>query len=150
MATGNRNEQAGTNASITTNGAGNGQIAVGATVIQIGTVNGGQIHLQPAAPPAGNQPVDGNRAGSDRVAKDATLSPPAADQEELVMLRQALSSLFDQGELRDLAFDLAVDYDDLPGAAKKDKARELVAFCRRRGRLAELKLAIEERRPGAL
>ena len=82
-------------------------------------------------------------------------TPGAAERltiarEQLVALRQALSNLFDEGELRDLVFDLAIDYDSLPGAAKKDKARELVAFCRRHDQLDELKLAILQRRPDAL
>ena len=40
-------------------------------------------------------------------------------------LRQTLSSRFNESELRTLCFDLKVDYDDLPGKAKSDKAREL-------------------------
>jgi hypothetical protein len=129
---------AGRNVSVTTNGNNNGQIAVGAAVIQIGTVNDSEINFRPAASTAAGSPP----------AEDPALLPPAAEQEELVALRQILSSLFDQEELRDLAFDLAVDYDSLPGAAKKDKARELVAFCRRHGRLDELKRAVLLRRPG--
>ena len=122
--------------SITTNGNNNGQIAMGGTVIQFGAVNGGTVNLQPAGPsPAGGDPA---------------LPLPAAERAELVTLRRLLNSLFDEEELRDLVFDLAVEYDNLAGAAKKDKARELVAHCQRHGRLAELKLAIIQRRPGAL
>jgi len=78
------------------------------------------------------------------------LSLPAAEQEEILALRQVLDDRFGEEDLRDLVFDLAIDYDDLPGKARKHKARELVAFCRRRGRLAELRSAILQRRPGVL
>ena len=30
---------------------------------------------------------------------------------------------------------MGIDYDDLPGQGKKDKARELIAYCQRYGRL---------------
>ena len=120
---------------ITTNGN-NGQVAIGGTVIQFGPVNGGTVNLMPAgSPPGGDDPA---------------LHLPASEKEALVALRQVLSSLFDEEELRDLVFDLAIEYDNLPGAAKKDKARELVAFYHRRGRISDLKLAILRRRPGAL
>lgn len=126
----------GKNLAIDNHGANNGQMAIGGTIIQFGSVNGGTVNLQPA--------------GSPPAAGDSETHLPAAERAELVTLRRLLNSLFDQEELRDLVFDLAIEYDDLPGAAKKDKARELVAFCRRHGRLAELKGAIHQRRPGVL
>jgi len=53
-------------------------------------------------------------------------------------LRQILTTYFDAGELRTLCFDLGVDYDNLPGGGKADKARELISYLERRGRLPEL------------
>jgi hypothetical protein len=53
-------------------------------------------------------------------------------------LRQRLSAHFDEGELRTLCFDLGIAYDDLPGEGKADKARELVAYLERHGRIPEL------------
>jgi hypothetical protein len=52
--------------------------------------------------------------------------------------RQLLVQYFDEEELRSLAFDLEVDYDSLRGEGKAGKARELVAYLDRHGRLGEL------------
>ena len=49
-------------------------------------------------------------------------------REYLSRLRQILSYRFDVGELQTLCFELGVDYDDLPGSGKADKARELVEY----------------------
>jgi hypothetical protein len=135
----NQESRPATARSIITNGNNNGQIAMGETVIQIGAVNGGTVNFQPATSSGNGKP-----AGDDPL-----LLLPAGEREQLAALRQALRTLFDEGELRDLVFDLAIDYDNLPGPAKKDKARELVAYCWRRNDLAELRLAIQRRRPGA-
>jgi DNA-binding NtrC family response regulator len=63
-------------------------------------------------------------------------------------LRRTLEEKFGLEEIRDLCFDLDIDFDTLPGEGKK--ARELVAYCRRRDRLKELATRIAELRPGAL
>jgi HEAT repeat protein len=62
-------------------------------------------------------------------------------------LRQILPKRFDKDELRDLCFDLGVVYEDLPGKGRKGKARELVAYCERRERIAELIAVGKEQRP---
>ena len=64
-------------------------------------------------------------------------------------LRQLLTTHFNESELRDLCFDLRVDYDSLPGEGKGDKARELVAYLERRGRTSELLDACLRLRPNA-
>ena len=60
------------------------------------------------------------------------------DNANLIRLRQTLTDHFDEGELRTLCFDLRIDYASLPGEGKADKARELVAYCERHGRIVEL------------
>ena len=60
------------------------------------------------------------------------------DIELLTQLRQLLSKRFSDGELRTLCFDLGVEYEDLPGAGKADKARELVDYMDRYERLPDL------------
>ncbi|MBN1888795.1 MAG: hypothetical protein JW850_12440 [Thermoflexales bacterium] len=55
----------------------------------------------------------------------------SAGQNDLAQLRQILADRFDEGELRTFCFDLQLDYDDLLGTSKLDKARELVAYCER-------------------
>ncbi len=49
-------------------------------------------------------------------------------------------------ELKDLCFYLSVVYDDLDGAARKDKARELVEYMARR-RLDDLRAVLSQQRP---
>ena len=117
------------------NGNNNGQMATGGFVIQVGAINGGQVNLGPAQ----SLPVE-----------DPTWPAPAVERDALLALRHALNQGFGEEDLRDLAFELAIDYDDLPGATRKAKARELVLHCRRHERLAELRQAILQQRPGAL
>lgn len=64
-------------------------------------------------------------------------------------LRQLLVTRFSEGELRDLCVDLGIDYEILPGQSKADKARELVAYFERRGRIIELETASRKLRPNA-
>lgn len=62
-------------------------------------------------------------------------------------LRQILLNYFDEGELITLSFDLGVDYESLPGAGKANKARDLVAYLQRRGRLSQLITLGQQERP---
>lgn len=54
------------------------------------------------------------------------------------VLRRHLTNHLSDSELRDLCDDLGIDYENLPGQAKSDKARELVLYMSRRNRLEEL------------
>ena len=55
-----------------------------------------------------------------------------------VQLVKFIRDKFSDSELRDLCFELHIDYESLPGEGKAAKARELVSFCERRDRLPEL------------
>lgn len=66
---------------------------------------------------------------------------PALDWAQL---RQLLVESFDDNELRDLCFDLRIDYESLPGEGKSAKARELVQYCDRHKRPHELHSAIQQ------
>jgi tetratricopeptide (TPR) repeat protein len=68
---------------------------------------------------------------------------------DLPTLRDILSTYFNVDELRNLCFDLNILYEDLGGEGKSGKARELVAYCQRRDRLAELEAACRRLRPNA-
>lgn len=121
------------NGAISINIGGNvmGQVAVGHQALQIGPVNG------PGSEPrtSGHSPVprtNGARAGID-----------------LVRLLALLRNLFDEGELRDLFFELQVDYDALGGRSPHDKARELITYLDRRDRLGPLLAAMRAKRPEA-
>lgn len=68
-------------------------------------------------------------------------------QEHLIKLHRILSTHFDENELRTLCFNLGVDYDDLPGKGKANKARELTGYSARHGRISELVKTGKELRP---
>ena len=68
----------------------------------------------------------------------------------LVRLRQALDDGYNDSELRDLCFELDIDYEDLPGDGQSAKARELVLFARRRGQIAQLVEHVMRDRPQLL
>ena len=61
-------------------------------------------------------------------------------------IRQRLEEQFDLEELRTLSMDLGVDFDNLRGEGKAAKARELVLYMQRRGRLDALVAAVEAAR----
>jgi hypothetical protein len=50
-------------------------------------------------------------------------------------LRRLLDKHFGESELRDLSWDLEIEFDNLPAIAKKDKAREMIALLERTSRL---------------
>jgi hypothetical protein len=70
-------------------------------------------------------------------------SPPGGESEEtppsrLTRLRETLTYLLSDGELRTLCFDMGVDYENIPGEARADKARELIIHLNRRQQIPEL------------
>lgn len=65
------------------------------------------------------------------------------------LLRQFIFLYFNDSQLRDLYFEMDVDYDSLPGHGKRDKAREIVAFCNRHKKFGRLVELIQEKRPNA-
>ena len=68
-------------------------------------------------------------------------------REHLIKLHQMLASHFNKGELKTLCFYLGIDYDDLPGEGKADKARELISYVERHGRVLELVDVVNQLRP---
>ncbi|UCC97154.1 MAG: hypothetical protein JSW66_15070 [Phycisphaerales bacterium] len=69
------------------------------------------------------------------------------EQRQLTELRRILATRFDLGELRTLCFDLGIRYDDLSGEGAANKARELVAYLHRRGRIPQLIKVGKNERP---
>lgn len=69
------------------------------------------------------------------------------NREKLASLRTEMVNYFSESELQNLSFDLQVNYDALPGSGTNDKCRELILYCLRRGRLAELLAACAKQRP---
>jgi hypothetical protein len=64
-----------------------------------------------------------------------------------VALREILSDRFNLDELRTLCFDLHIEFENLGGETKRAKAREIVAYCERAGRLDVLVAAVRKLRP---
>lgn len=73
--------------------------------------------------------------------------PPAGVGLDHVRLREALEDHFGERDLRTVCFDLEIDYDDLEGEGRADRARQLIIHLRRHNRLAELYSWIERHRP---
>jgi len=63
-------------------------------------------------------------------------------------LREYIARYFDLSELKELCFDLGVDYDELSGDNKAGKIIALVSYLYRRGRLSELLQKCMQERPG--
>jgi hypothetical protein len=84
---------------------------------------------------------------SDVQAADTSSQQDASRRNYLVRLRQILDTSFDEGDLRTVCFDLGVDYENLPGEGKANKARELVIHLERCGRIPELVEIGVQRRP---
>ena len=58
-----------------------------------------------------------------------------------------LNQYFSRGELNTLAFDLGIDYQNIPGETKQERARELVLYCQRNGLLDGLLAEARRQRP---
>ncbi|MCP4418394.1 MAG: hypothetical protein GY805_17380, partial [Chloroflexi bacterium] len=65
----------------------------------------------------------------------------------LVKLFQKADRHFNDSELRDLCFQLNVEYKDLAGLSKRDKMRELVTLIDRNGRLPDFTTLATQLRP---
>jgi hypothetical protein len=120
---------------------GRGRKGVGTSLIEIGK---GQT--------CGTEDLTAWAAGrvpgsQENVAQTKSPAAKAEPQALLSKLYQVLSDRFSDGELQSLAFDLEVDYESLPGAGKSGKARELVAFLERRGRVRDLIDYVARARP---
>ena len=62
-------------------------------------------------------------------------------------IKESLVTQFNTVELMEICFDLKVDYDDLQGGEKKEKAIELIKYMERRNRTMELVELIRQLRP---
>ena len=75
---------------------------------------------------------------------------PLGKKEVLIQagkLRQNLATYFSESELRDLCFDLGIDYETLPGTGKGDKVRELILYCIHHDCIRELAAQVSRLRP---
>ena len=63
---------------------------------------------------------------------------------------EKLKTNFSDSELQDICFELEVDYENVPGISKADKARELILYLDRRERLPELWAICQQLRPNVI
>lgn len=71
------------------------------------------------------------------------------EQETLAAFQQKLAETFDDEEVRQLCFALAIEYEDLTATTRHGRIRELVGYARRHGRLADLTHYTRRQRPHA-
>lgn len=71
----------------------------------------------------------------------------APDLAQTQALYRALDETFSLEELRELAFEMGIDLESLPGEGRSAQARELISYCRRHGRLGELRTRVVAKRP---
>jgi hypothetical protein len=86
---------------------------------------------------------DGDNARGDNIQTMSHTLPPG----RRARLRQLLTNHFDKSELRTLCFDLGIEYDDLPGTSRADKAIEFIKHLERRQRIHELVAMGTQMRP---
>ncbi len=105
------------------------------------------IEMEEAVAEAPDVVVEGDRVARKKPRRDVDVEGTV-----LVSPRQRLyeklTQHFSKEELQTLCFNLKVDYDDLPAQGKAAKARELILYLERRGRLDELIDLCRLERPG--
>ncbi|MCB0156444.1 MAG: hypothetical protein KDF65_16725, partial [Anaerolineae bacterium] len=69
------------------------------------------------------------------------------EESDVRIITRQLRERYNLPELRQLAFELEIDYENLPGDTKADLARELVLHCQRRGKLHVLVEKVRGERP---
>jgi hypothetical protein len=73
--------------------------------------------------------------------------PDTGELDRAAFYLDVLQNLFTIEDLRDICFDMRIDYESLHGETKKGKARELTIYCERHGRLDALYGHIRVARP---
>lgn len=84
-----------------------------------------------------------------RVEVEASLQEIELSGEQVNALHKKAIREFNIDELKELCFELSIDYEDLSGSTKSDKIRELIDYCQRRGRINELLIAYRRARPNS-
>ncbi len=82
-----------------------------------------------------------------QILTDISLARKKATEGQKSEFLQLLTERFSEGEIQTLCFHLEVDYENLKGSGKENKARELIDLLDRRCRLAEFMPMIKKYRP---
>lgn len=91
--------------------------------------------------------VDGAASNTAGPAEGNPQPLPPDQRQKLQRVRHFLTAHFNEEELRNLAFDLGVDYEDLAGTGKSAKVRELLLHLQKQNRLEEVIQAARAQRP---
>lgn len=78
---------------------------------------------------------------------EAQSQQPLPEKQYRLTLWNLLLKHFNEPEVRELCFNLDLDYDDLGGRGRADNVRELIQFLARRDRIVELIIICQEKRP---
>jgi len=79
---------------------------------------------------------------------NGVIKPKESITERRKQWRKKMTEVFNLSELKDICFDMSINYDDLPGHEKRsDLVRELLAFAERIGSLQELVQVCQQERP---
>ncbi len=108
------------------------------------------VEIKQAAPPDLNAHIEDKISAGAAGPVQPSQSKSRPTETYRSQLRQNLVAAFNDSELRDLCFDMNVDYETLNGENKADKARELIAFCERRQIVRDLAARCRELRPNVL
>jgi AbiTii/Effector-associated domain 7 len=77
-----------------------------------------------------------------------TNQPVVQSKHEREALRDFIHQRFDNGDIHSICFSLQIDYEDIPGPSKFERAMQLIEYCMRRGLLDELQKVCAAQRPG--
>lgn len=72
---------------------------------------------------------------------------PTLDTAVLISFKAFLADAYNLDELRDLCFDLGIDYENIPGAAKEARIVAFIEYMQRRGQVQQLITAATAHRP---
>lgn len=86
-------------------------------------------------------------AAQERRWRLVTSTKDTGELDRSALFLDILTNLFSEDDLRTLCFDLGIDYEQLPGSSKLGKARELILWCDRRGKLKRLYELVQKERP---
>jgi hypothetical protein len=92
-------------------------------------------------------PGAGGPARQSRTSAQPPANPSSPDT--AVRLLGVLDTYFDLSDLKNLCFEMGIDFDNLEGGAKRGKAQALIQYCQKHNRFSELVQRVQKARPHA-
>ncbi len=106
-----------------------------------------KLAQEESAPAPTDPSAPSSQAQGASIASGGTTSSISVDEIDLSDLVDKIEGAFGLEDLRDLSFNLNIDFESIPGQSKSAKARELVLYCKRRGLLLDLITELAAQRP---